>query len=174
MMGHQFALSKYNQEILATWIATKMLVAEFLTAEGIFTSAIERSLVMGRRLPPDITKIWLGHYLGSDATNMYFQHAAIAVNAPIGVIPIRPPDGAKRNIQSQTFIIGKLFVQTVTTIDRHLELNVPPEFSPVLCQIWPYRQEFTWPPSFGMSDGFARDITFGLESLNGRPLARGP
>jgi hypothetical protein len=64
--GRHLALNKYNQEILSTWIATRMLVAEFLYPRDVFSSAEDRSLVMGRRLPPDRMKIWIGLLHGNE------------------------------------------------------------------------------------------------------------
>jgi hypothetical protein len=48
------------------------------------------------------------------------------VTAPLGVIPKKPPDGAKKTVQSQTFIIGKLFVQAITaSVQHHSIFQVP-------------------------------------------------
>jgi hypothetical protein len=172
MTGHDLSLGKYNQEILATWIAMKMLIADFLTPEDIFTSSVERSLLMGRRLPPDAMNIWIGRYLGSEASNLYYRHAAISVVAPIGVVPKRPPKGMRKNVHSQTFIIGELFVQVISTATANLIFDVPPKFSGVLRQIWPFRREFEWPPPLGIYDGLARDITTGMDRLRTiRPLS---
>jgi hypothetical protein len=56
LLGHPFVLGKYHQEILATWIAMKLLVCEYSVPEDVVTPSLDRSLVMGRRLPPDIMK----------------------------------------------------------------------------------------------------------------------
>jgi hypothetical protein len=77
LLGQPFALGKYHQEILATWIATKLMVCEFSVPEDVVTPPLERSLLMGRRLAPDIMKIWIGYYQGSFWSSAYERHASL-------------------------------------------------------------------------------------------------
>ncbi|MGA8613647.1 MAG: hypothetical protein WB760_18635 [Xanthobacteraceae bacterium] len=171
MTGRYINLNPYNQEVLATWIAMKMLVADFLTPDDVFASSLDRSLFMGRRLPPDNMTIWIGRYLGSEATNLYYRHGAVAVVTPIRIIPRRPPPGTKKNLLSQTFIIGELFAHAISTTTG-LTFNVPPKFAETIRRIWPYQHAVAWPPVIGMSDEVARDVATGLNNVGfGRPLA---
>jgi hypothetical protein len=154
-----FALNKYNQEILATWIAMKLLTCEFSVPEDVVTPDIERSLLMGRRLPPEIMRIWIARYTGGAWDNVYLRHAATLGFAPRGTIPSTPPSGSfAKNAQSQTLLIGELFVQAITTTVRGLEFNQPTNMSAALKQIWPYRQNFLWPPGSAFSDAQASFI----------------
>ena len=146
LTGTHVNLDKYNQEILATWIAMKLLIAEFSVPEDVSTPALERSLLMGRRLPPNIMSIWIAHYPGSTWQNTYLRQSSTLGWAPFGTIPSIPPGGSfHKNTQTQSFLIGELFVQAVTTTVTGVVFNTPPAVASVIRQIWPYRHSFQWP-----------------------------
>jgi hypothetical protein len=113
--GRRITLNKCNQEILATWIATKFLTAEFSDPDNISTPALQRSLLMGRRVPPEIMTIWIAHYTAGTWANAYYRHSATFGWAPPGTIPSQPSGSLPKNTQSQSFIIGELFVQAMST-----------------------------------------------------------
>jgi hypothetical protein len=43
MTGRPITLNKYNQEILATWIAAKMMVADFMAPNDVFFSSMRQA-----------------------------------------------------------------------------------------------------------------------------------
>ena len=112
--GKSASLNKYNQEVVATWIAMKLVVCEFSVPEDAITPAIERSLLMGRRRPPDITSIWIGNYTGGSWDNAY---ARFSGGIGVGVKSRGQLSSSGKNVQSQSMIAGKLFLQAVTTTE---------------------------------------------------------
>lgn len=174
LTGNRVLMSKYNQEIVATWIAMKMMTAEFSVPDDIVTPAIERTLVMGRRLPSEMMAIWIGRYQGKGWHNAYLRHAASIGFAPAGTIPIAPKGSVPKTVQAQTFFIGELFVQVVTTTVRQLIFQTPPAFAPIIRQIWPFQYEFSWPPTASLFDFHASIIfdSFG-RYLRQLPIAPG-
>jgi len=164
--GSPFLLNKYNQEILATWIAMKLMVAEFSVPEDTVTPQIERTLLMRRRRPPDVTGIWIGHYKGTGWGNVYLRNAATLGWAPFGTIPKAPAKGSfAKNTQLQTFFIGELFVQAVTVTIKELAFQTPPS-APYLRQIWPFQFEFSWPPATAMHDFHAHLMATSFERFS--------
>jgi hypothetical protein len=170
LTGRPLVLNRQNQEVLATWIATRLLVAEFSDPiNELVTPAIERSLLMGRRRPPDVMRIWIGRYTEGLLQNIYYRHAT-----PMAVTPPgrpRNPLPKANNTQAQTFLIGELFVQGITTLSG-VNFNAPAHWR--LHQLWPYRQDFTWPPRIPVSHDLTSEIATALERtrtvhFTGRP-----
>ena len=159
LTGSPVVLNHYNQEILSTWIAMKLMIAEFSVPDDIVTPALERSLLMGRRRPPDIIAIWIGHYKGTGWGNVYLRHAAAIGFAPAGTVPVVTPERSRiKTVQAQTFFIGELFVQAVTTTVRELVFQTPPAFASCMRQIWPFQDEFSWPITSAVHDFHAHFI----------------
>jgi hypothetical protein len=103
LTGSSRVLSYYDQEILATWIAMKSMICEFSVPKDVATPSIERTLLMGRRLPPETMAIWIGHYKGTGWGNVYIRHAASVGFAPVGTFPAIPPkELLVKNVQAQT------------------------------------------------------------------------
>lgn len=173
--GAPIIVNNYNQEVAATWIAMKLLTSEFSVPDDVVTPQLERTLLMGRRLPPDIMAIWIGHYKGAGWGNSYIRHAATLGWSPAGTIPTIPPGASfTKNVQAQTFTIGELFVQAVTTTVRQLKFQTPPPFAPYLKRIWPFQSEFPWPPSHAMQDFHANFIATGFDRFaSSLPIAPG-
>jgi hypothetical protein len=176
MTNAPIALNRYNQEILATWIATKMMVAEFIAPEDTLFSSLDRSLVMGRRTPPEIMGIFIGQYKGDRRHNMYMRRGHNLIVAPRGVVPTIPSGRMQSNIQEQTFVIGELFVQTASTTVKELSLKPPNSaFFNQLKQIWPYKADFSWPLADPLFDFHVHFILNAFEKyIGGFPKARGP
>ena len=174
LTGTPTMLGKYNQEILATWIATKLMICEFSVPDDFVTPPLERSLLMGRRMPPDIMAIWIGCYKGTRWGNVYLRHAATVGWAPRGVVPVIPPGASfSKNVQAQSFFLGELFVQAVTTTVPQLTFQTPQAFAPCLKQIWPYHTDFGWPPRTPIYDFHAHFIATSFERFTERlPVAR--
>jgi hypothetical protein len=165
LLGQPFALGKYHQEILATWIAMKLMVCEFSVPEDVVTPPLERSLLMGRRLPSTITKIWIGCYQGSFWSSAYERHAAlIGWGNASGPLPL-PKDAPAKNIQSQTLGIGKLLVQTIGTTVGGVDFNSPKLPNNPLRQIWPYERNFLWPTGQPIIDPQVRLMASGLDQF---------
>jgi hypothetical protein len=171
--GAPIVLSHPNQEIVATWIATKLLTIEAANPDPV-TPAGEFPQLMGRRRPPEIMRIWIGHFKGTIGSGAYHRQAASApLPVPFGGLSlVYTPK--KQNIQTQMFIIGQLFVQAVTTTVPALKFNPPPEFSNVLRQIWPYERSFAWPLAAPLSDHHAASIGTALERTSVPPLPTAP
>lgn len=175
LTGASVCLNKYDQEILATWIAMKLMICEFSVPDDIVTPSLERSLLMGRRIPPDIMSIWIGLYKGTGWSNVYLRNAATVGWAPAGTTPAVPPGTSfVKNVQAQSFFVGELFVHAVTTTVRNFVYRPPQAFAPCFAQIWPYQTDFTWPPSTPIYDFHAYFITNSFERFTGSlPVAPG-
>lgn len=168
LLGQPFVLGKYHQEVLATWIAMKLMVCEFSVPEDVVTPPLERSLLMGRRLPSDITTIWIGYYQGSFWSSAYERHAALLGwgNAS-GPLPV-PNDALAKNIQSQTLGIGRLLIQTISTTLGGLDFNSPKLPNNPLRQVWPYERNIVWPTGQAISDPQVRVVASGLDQFTQR------
>jgi hypothetical protein len=165
LLGQPFALGKYHQEILATWIATKLMVCEFSVPEDVVTPPLERSLLMGRRLAPDIMKIWIGYYQGSFWSSAYERHASLlGWGDASGPFPL-PKDAPAKTIQSQTLGIGKALVHAMSTTLKGLYFNSRRLPNNPLRQIWPYERNFLWPSGQTITDPQVRLISSGLEQF---------
>src|ERR1700733_6558835 len=153
--GKSVSLNKYNQELVATWIAVKLVVCEFSVPEDAITPAIERSLLMGRRRPSDITSLWIGNYTGRSWDNAYARFSA---GIGVGFKSPGQLSQSGKNVQSQSMIAGRLFIQATTTTNPWLGFQTPKYAEASLRQIWPYKREFLWPPLFGLSDALVSMI----------------
>lgn len=170
LAGRSLVLNKERQEVLATWLATRLLVAEFSDpVDQLVTPQIERSLSMGRRLPPDIMRIWIG-CADKSLSNLYYRHAApMAITLPGRQ---RKPAPKTNNIQAQTLVIGDLFVQAITTTVLGVKFNAPTYWR--LRQLWPYKRDFAWPRPFPVTFDLSSEIARALEQTRtvnfpGRP-----
>jgi hypothetical protein len=151
--GHYGVVDRYRQEILANWIAMKLLVCECSIPEDMVFSATDRSIFMGKRWPPDAMTIWIGRYTGTAWSNTYLRSAVCAGFAPRGTFPKAPPSGSfAKNMQAQTFLIGELFVHATSVTFDGVAASTPPPLARVLKRIWPYEGPFLWPFGPGLSD----------------------
>jgi hypothetical protein len=157
--GTHAVLEKYRQEILATWLAMKLMTCEFSDPEDLATPELERALLMGRRRPPDIMGIWIARCADLGWSNTYWRQAATLGWAPIGTLPPQPVSLLPKNTQAQTFVIGELFVQAVSTTVAGLKFHTPPAIGRSMRQIWPFERAFLWPPGPSLSDNDVRFIT---------------
>lgn len=154
--GSPIRLTRYDQEILATWIAMKFQICEFDFPDSrIVTPELERSLLMRRQMPPDIMTIWIGRYQGVKE-NSYFREAGSFLGDRL----------EERTTQSQTFIMGELFVNAMTTTVPGLSFQPPPDWQ--LFQIWPFQRDFEWPPPSVIDDG----TRVAIENAYGRTLKK--
>jgi len=165
LLGLPTTLPKYSQEVLATWVAMKLMTAEFSTPDNITTPALERSLLMGRQRPPDdIMRIWIGRYQGNAWGNVYYSHGAAVAWAPAGTVPIVTPENSKRRtVQAQTLFMGQLFIQAVTSMVPQIKMQTPLPFAHHLKQIWPYSRELSWPPEIPINDFVANFLATGFD-----------
>jgi hypothetical protein len=108
--GQYGVLDRHRQEVLATWIAMKLMTCEFSDPEDIATPEVERSLLMGRRRPPDAMGIWIAYCPNPGWTNTYWRQASTLGWAPRGAVPKQDLASLPKNTQSQTFVVGELFV----------------------------------------------------------------
>jgi hypothetical protein len=177
LLGLPTTLPKYSQEILATWIAMKLMVAEFsMPPDDIVTPALERSLLMGRQRPPDdIMAIWIGRYQGNIWSNTYISHGAAVAWAPAGTVPVVTPENSRRRtVQAQTLFMGQLYIQAVTTTVPQIKMQTPAPFAYHIKQIWPFKRELSWPPEIPMNDVVANLLATGFDRFAARlPVAPG-
>jgi hypothetical protein len=166
--GTRAILDNYRQEQVATWIAMKLLTCEFSDPEDIATPEIERSLLMGRRKPPDVMGIWIARCSTPGWTNTYWRQAATLGWAPLGTLPDLSGGPLPKNTQSQTFVIGELFVQAVSSTVPGLEFHTPPHVARSMRQIWPFKASFLWPPGPSLSDNDVRFIATAFNRYTSR------
>ena len=151
--GTHAVLERYRQEMIATWIAMKLMTCEFSDPEDVMFSDVDRSIFMGSRKPPQCMKMWIGLYEYDGWNNTYTRQAATLGWAPIGTVPKQPPGGSfAKNTQEQTFVIGRLFVHSTATTVPLINTDVPPILRGVLRQIWPYQSNFLWPVGPSLTD----------------------
>jgi hypothetical protein len=170
MTGRPIILNKYNQEIIATWIAMKLMVCEFSDPSTLVMPVVERSLLMGRRRPPDIMKIWIADYQQATWSNAYARFSyGVGVGEHGKQIKPEPQmlAGAK-NILSQSLLAGRFFIQAVTIAIAGVEYQTPRHASLGLRQIWPFEREFAWPPIMPLSDTALNFAATDLEQLTRR------
>jgi hypothetical protein len=174
--GTHSVLDKYRQEMIATWIAMKLLTCEFSDPDDLMFTGLDRSIFMGSRLPPRNMKIWIARYNGEGWDNTYARQAATLGWAPRGTKPPLPPSGSlAKNTQEQTFVVGQLFVHSTATTVPRLNADIPPVLVPVMRQIWPYQSLSLWPFARGLTDAEIMLIATNFQRFAGMlPFVPGP
>jgi hypothetical protein len=145
IMGHPTVLTEDKQKAIARWLVMKFMVVEFIKQDQPITPQSERLYVIGNNSPPPNWRIWIGHQKANLWNTAYFAEAATLGPISPDKPPAPPNNSFAKNTQSISFGIGDLFVQAIHTTIAGLEFNPPPEFH-ALCQIWPFKVNFLWPP----------------------------
>jgi hypothetical protein len=120
---------------------------------------------MGKRLPPDIMRIWIADYRQATWSNAY---ARFSFRVGIGERgkPLQPQTlTGEKNMQSQSLLAGRLFIQATTIAIAGVEYRTPRFAALGLQQIWPFEREFSWPPIAPLSDAAITAAATDLEQL---------
>jgi hypothetical protein len=169
LSGQPKALSKDEQEIIATWATMHIMVAEFYRPERIGVPDVDRHLFWMVRRPLKNWKIWIGDYHRGNWVG-YWIHLSLAIGEKYVSYS---PDGAvaRSNTQMTTFVVGQLYIHAFSCssmpelVDR---FNLGPLGVQKLVQISPVKESAVfWPPNVmtnGDADRMAGEI-FG--ELNG-------
>jgi len=90
ILGEPTTLDVDAQQIVAAWLAMKIMVAEFSRPVDVSTTQAERQFLMRERKPPERWKIWLGQLSGEWWRTAYYRHSATIGLASGPTPPVRP------------------------------------------------------------------------------------
>ncbi|MDQ2632371.1 MAG: hypothetical protein M3Y78_01395 [Pseudomonadota bacterium] len=141
--GEPIALDSASQEIIARWIAMKIIVAEHAKPGLAVTPQTDRTALMLKGTVPAYFNIYAApHRAESDVG---FMRNALTVSLDYSG-PKPPLDGMPKNLQQATLLIGRLFIQVNAA--RLDDFSIEDRLIPILysgIRIWPIeRPAFNW------------------------------
>jgi hypothetical protein len=149
--GRRTTLGTAAQHAIAAWCAMVTMTGDYLPRDpsAIAITQSERDWLRDHGTPPENWKIWIGDYRRQ--RGVWNHYVAPILDAKESVQ--RTTDRlAQPNTQSTTFVVGDLFVHTISsTGDRDLIKGwvwpLTSRFAIHLPQIFPRRESFiVWPP----------------------------
>jgi hypothetical protein len=139
ILDQSIIMDQHKQAILANWVATKLMVAEFENSADLVSTQEERDIVFKNRCPPPGWKIWIGCQTGKQWRTGYGRHASTVDLLEDGVPP--PPI---KNTQLVTMGIGHLLIHAFYNRPDLLKIDYPNKVA--LFRIHPFDSGFSWPP----------------------------
>jgi len=125
ILGERCVLSREDQLTLASWAATKFMVAEQDDPECVVSIQEERTFVMEHRRPPTNWRIWVAHQTGREWRTGYAAHSATLGPLDRNGIPV-PPDGSlRKNTQLATLGLGFLVLHAFITRVPEAQIDYP-------------------------------------------------
>jgi hypothetical protein len=162
ILENPVCLSPDALRFAATWIAMKLMVAEWSRPIDVATPQEERTFLMEHQEPPTSWKIWIASHSSEVWRTTYHRHSSRIGVAPKGVIPSVADRPATKNIQATTLGIGCLLVYAVST-RLPLDFELPSQVRGNAFPIWPIVGAVTWPPSRTLSQLEVETIALAME-----------
>ena len=138
--GSPCTVTEEAAQVIARWIAMKVMVAEHnLRGDAVSTAGQRESFRSTLAIPLDF-RIWVGRCGVDGWQTAYWRHASTVSLSP----DIRPEHRFK-NLHSVTFGIGQLLVFVLHTTVSGLDLGVNLSQNGMMVPIWPYGGPIAWP-----------------------------
>ena len=140
--GQRHRLPLEAQELLATWAAKTVMIAEHVRPHKDGISQTDRTFLKDRLKPADNWYVWIATYSGSSWRNLtIYQSRGHLQKSPVG-----GPGVIKHYIQATTFGVGHLLVLVVNTSCEEVRIALSGRDWNGLLQIWPAgRRSILWP-----------------------------
>ncbi|MGY0800140.1 hypothetical protein ACW7G0_13950 [Lysobacter sp. A286] len=131
--GTEFSLDREQQHNLATWVCLKAMVCEHSDPGLESTPFVDRQVFYTERLIPGYFRIYIGAHSTSSETWLYRHSATISFSKRPS-----PPllDGLQRNVQTVTFILGRLVFHVLAARVDEFRLDEDLAY-PGLTRLWP-------------------------------------
>jgi hypothetical protein len=140
IQGHSHTLSRFDQHILASWVAKTVMVAEYVHPTHIAIPDGHRLGMYASQEPPEGWQIWIAHYAGIKWRNLAIYHHIGGLANPSAF-----------DTQFTSIGMGHLFIQVVSTTVPGAEFA--PEDGSELRQIWPRTSlDIYWPACRALTD----------------------
>ena len=160
MLGKPTAIKRGDQELLAQWIAVKVMVSEQNVPSDAISRQEDRTAMMLHRKIPPYLSVWIAHCLSQKWESAYLRHAGTMGNTPV------PPPNARKNVQSCAFGFKHLFVYTLGSTADGLDLNEYISIDRRIPKLWPFQGEpITWPTVITLNDRYADEMATALDRL---------
>lgn len=148
--GEGRSLSIEEQAFISSWIMKTIMVWQTVNPSE-FTIPLDeyRWFCDNNKIPPALTKIFLGYYIGDELPFMGYAHEGLFREEITEPTPLEPPKAAGyRSILT----LGKLVCEIVGSYDGEpFEAAFPPLVGDALIEIWPSLADRHWPPR-GLDD----------------------
>jgi hypothetical protein len=165
ILDQQTILGKERLQTLASWIATKVMVAEYSDPPRVVSTAEDRKFLMETGEPPATWKIWIGRQDGRSWYMKYRRHSATLVSSADDGSPVIPLTGTfAKNTQLATFGMGYLIIHVLSSSNPDVLAKIDYPSNVALFRIHP-----SGAVSFGLRASFseARRSTFSWSGLRG-------
>lgn len=162
-LGQQVNLDTAAQEIVARWIALKIMVSEHSRGDMSLTTQEDRTLFKDEGLIPSYYRIYITSHMTSQSTGFY-RHSVTLTLSSEGLNP--PLRGAVKNVQTISMMVGKIFVHHVADRVRDFTFEERVIFPQLYnsARLWPAQQaEMSWPRRPLLDGDGANFIALGLE-----------
>ncbi|MCD9097511.1 hypothetical protein LU699_08705 [Luteimonas fraxinea] len=131
--GQERTLEIPDITLLAQWVCLKTMISEHADSELASTPAADRRAFYEARAIPGYYRIYLGAQSTQSVTWLYRHSSTISLSSTV-----QPPllDGLSRNVQTVTFILGRLVFHVLAARVSGFELDRDLCY-PGLQKIWP-------------------------------------
>ena len=103
--GVELSLDREKQRNLAAWVCLKAMVCEHSDAKLASTPFVDRHAFYNDRLIPEYFRLYIGAHSTNSVTWVYRHSATISFDRTTRPVLL---DGLQRNVQTTTFILGRL------------------------------------------------------------------
>jgi hypothetical protein len=153
------ALTSDDLEVLARWVALKVMVAECDIRDLAVTPPDVRKRFKADQQVPSDFRICIGQCGVGGWQCGYYRHAATVAKSPLVT-----PQHQFKNIHSVAIGIGDLFIFAMYTTLSGL-FNANPSYSEALVPVFPAKGASTWPPPQRLSGVEAGQIAGTLDRM---------
>jgi hypothetical protein len=131
--GMELNLDREQQRNLATWVCLKAVVCEHSDPVLASTPFVDRHTFYTDRIIPDYFRIYIGAHSTSSVTWLCRHSATLSLSKTPS-----PPllDGLQRNVQTTTFILGRLLFHVLAARVHGFGLDTDLTY-PGLTRLWP-------------------------------------
>jgi hypothetical protein len=154
-------IDKKSLQVIARWVALKVLVAEHNQPDNAVASKQERAAFKKDFTLPENFRIWIGKCGVGGWETAYLREVA-TITLPTLILP------EPNNVQSVTFGIGDLFVHVLHMRDA-LGLYEIREGGGAMLPIYPVKDPVNWPPVKTISVDQANSVSLALDSVTKHP-----
>jgi hypothetical protein len=153
-------LTDNSMEILAKWIALKIMVGEHNNPKDAVTPVEAREKFKSTQEIPPNFNIWIAKCGVGGWQTAYVRHTAT-----VSLTPVFKPNHQFKNTHSVTFGIGDLFVLVLHSTVKDLDLNLTfePSGEGVIFPLFPIIGSINWPPIRNLSATEAHSMAWTLK-----------
>jgi hypothetical protein len=171
IQGIPHRISTFDQQILASWVAKTIIVAEFVYPDHTSIAAVERLRMYAATEVGDNWSIWIADYRGYYWRNLAIGHHMCALGPSLTAKPPDPALIAPPDTQFTSIGMGHLFIQAASTTTG-IKFGPDDDSTTDLRRIWPATgNDIAWPPVGMLDDRKADFVANSLARITGLPGA---